>query len=144
MSISCCLDVLCYHPGGGSSEVTVFWWVPDGESSSEHAANIVRVLNSVEIRLPVYHMRQMRRDFYQKYGGLRGMSPIVLRFIYFDITGDATQMKASKAVDERMRLYPLEEVPEVANISSSCECRETRGIRRVLWTCRTGDSGLDC
>ena len=114
MSISRGLDVLRYDPGGGASAVTVLWWVPDGESSSEHATNIVCVSNSVENRLPVYHTRQMRRDFYQKYGGLQGMSPVVLRSIYFDITGDATQMKASKAVDERMRLYLLGELPEVA------------------------------
>ena len=44
------------------------------------------------------------------------MSRIVLQSIYIDVTGNATQLKTSEAVDERMRLYLLGELPEVVAV----------------------------
>lgn len=56
----------------------------------------------------------MKKEFYHKYGSLQGMSPVVLQSIYFDLTSDATQMKASEKIDERMTLYLLGELPAAA------------------------------
>ena len=106
--------MLRYDPGGGTVAVTVLWWVPDSESDSDHATQIVHVSKSVESCLPVYHTRQMRKEFYHKYGSLQGISPVVPRSVYFDLTGDATQMKASEKIDQRMKLYVLGELPETA------------------------------
>ena len=58
-SISRGLNVLHYNLGGGAAVLTVLWWVPDGESSSDHTINSVCVCNSVENCLPVYHTSKL-------------------------------------------------------------------------------------
>lgn len=114
LKISRPLDVLRYDPGGGSSAVVVLWWVPDKETESNHATHIARLVKLLESQLPVFHTRQMRRDFYAQYGRLSGMSPAVMRAVYFDLTGDATASTGcSPDVDQRMRLYILGELPEI-------------------------------
>ena len=115
LKISRPLDVLRYDPGGGSSAVVVLWWVPDKETESNHATHIARLVKLLESQLPVFHTRQMRRDFYTQYGRLSGMSPAVMRAIYFDLTEGATASTGcSRNVDRHMRLYTLGELPEIS------------------------------
>ena len=79
LKISRPLDVLRYDPGGGSSAVVVLWWVPDKETESNHATHIARLVKLLESQLPVFHTRQMRRDFYTQYGRLSGMNKLFMK-----------------------------------------------------------------
>ena len=64
--------------------------VPDKETESNHTSHIMRLVRQLESQLPVFHTRQMQRDFYAQHGRLSKMSPVVMRAIYFDLTDDAT------------------------------------------------------
>ena len=64
--------------------------VPDKETESNPSTYIVRLVRQLKSQLPVFHTRQMRRDFYTQYSRLWRVSPAVMRVIYFDLTEDAT------------------------------------------------------
>ena len=113
VKISVPLNVLRYDPGGGSSVVTVLWRVPLKETDGDHATNIVQLIKQIEPQLPVFHTRQMRQEFYSKYGQLTGMTPAVMRAVYLELTGDATT-RGSAEVDRRMQLYILGELPQIS------------------------------
>lgn len=66
----------------------------------------------------------MCRDFYKHYGGLRGITPAVMRSMYVELTGDTTESSATWLIDQLMHLYILGELPQteinMRHMNSGC------------------------
>ena len=75
------LDIMRYDPGGGAGCVVFIWKVPANTEVNvdTHATQVARLLSSLEAQLPPYHTRQMRKEFYNAYGRLSGLTPSAKR-----------------------------------------------------------------
>eukprot|EP00117_Sycon_ciliatum_P049112 scpid93926/ scgid34867/ len=68
LAVSVPIDVLRFDAGGGTSATVIIWRVSSDISESEHVGQIARLVKSLEPNLPEYHTRQMRKEFFSKYG----------------------------------------------------------------------------
>eukprot|EP00117_Sycon_ciliatum_P041383 scpid20457/ scgid30282/ len=108
------LDIMRYDPGGGRGCVVFLWKCPQSVevTSDAYATKVARILSSLEEKLPTYHTRQMRKSFFSSYSSLSGLTPVVLRSVYQELTGDVA-VSTNPAMDRRMQLYILGELPEI-------------------------------
>ncbi|KAL3875452.1 hypothetical protein ACJMK2_033399 [Sinanodonta woodiana] len=103
------VHMLRYDPGGGIGAISFIWRIPeDGMSSSEMFMRDNQVLHSLRSKLPEYHTRQMRQEFFNAYGNIAGtiIPPHILRSIYTTFTNDASADQ-NKEIDNRVRLSVL-------------------------------------
>ena len=84
--------------------VNIMWRGPDSELDiNEMMTQGARILKEVENQLPIYHTRQMRREFTSKFKKVGvDIPPHVVRNIYSELTGDATSDQ-NPSIDERVR-----------------------------------------
>ena len=54
----------------------------------------------------------MRKEFYNAYGRLSGLTPSVLRSVYQELTDDAAASQ-NPEMDRRVQMYILGEIPEI-------------------------------
>lgn len=105
---------LRYDPGGGLGIICYFWKVPEDISSEEIFLRDNKLLNILRPKLPEFHTRQMRREFYSMYENIAGIKipPYILRSIYANLTNDATSDQNSD-IDGRVRMSILGSDPEL-------------------------------
>ena len=102
-----------YDPGGNVGGVTVFWKVQDEQEPGDMMTKAAQILKSVESNLPVYHTRQMRRDFAKRVSIIDATVPKhLIRSVYAELTLDASADQ-SPAVDERVRQAILSGDPDL-------------------------------
>ena len=103
-----------YDPGSNVGAVSVIWKVPNERNSDELLTKGAQILSEIEDSLPVFHTRQMRRNFTNKVSKVQGLTvpKHVLRNIYTDLTGDATADQ-NKEIDERLRQAILGDDPDL-------------------------------
>ncbi len=91
-----------YHPGSNIDMLHYLWKAYDDDK--EGRSN--QVTSKLEKEMPVYHTREMRRQFHKRFGLVAKASPAVLTDMYQFLTGDgsAPPTKISKAVRQRLLL----------------------------------------
>ncbi|CAC5408779.1 unnamed protein product [Mytilus coruscus] len=111
LKLSVPIDILRYDPGGAVGGTIVVWRTPNERGQEEVMNASLKVFQKVKPLLPEYHTRQMRRSFVRSYCNLPTgdkISPAVLRFIYTDLTLDATENQ-NKGIEDRIRQAILSE-----------------------------------
>ena len=104
---------LRYHPGGSHHNVIILWKVPSERDSGEMLTTAAHLLATVEEKLPVYHIRQMRKDIANRFDLLNVVIPKhFIRNVYAELTLDASADQ-NPSVDERVRLAVLHCDPDL-------------------------------
>ncbi|POG72960.1 hypothetical protein GLOIN_2v1773072 [Rhizophagus irregularis DAOM 181602=DAOM 197198] len=103
-----------YYQGNYLGTVNYIWKVPvrsDHRSETENA----RIIAAINENLPKYYTRQMRKNALKEYSLFKKVTPVVLRTLYFDLTGDAstTNNVISKEIEERLRIMMQLEDPSI-------------------------------
>ena len=102
-----------YDPGSSCVVVVVMWRVPSNRTDDEMLTSGARVLMTIEDKLPVYHTREMRRSFGNKFKKIGVDIPRhILRNIYSDLTLDNSAYE-NPAVDARMKQAIISEDPDM-------------------------------
>jgi hypothetical protein len=106
--------LLKYDPGGGLGIIFYLWKVPRDLQSEKIFIQDNKVLSTLRSKLPEFHTRQMRREFYTMFENVAGIRipPYVLRSIYATLTNDATADQ-NPEIDERVRLSVLGSDPDI-------------------------------
>lgn len=114
IALSVDLHVLQYDPGAGLGALTFFWKVQDSMSTKDLHLTDNQVIHNLRPKLPEYHTRKMRLEFYSIYEKISGVTipPHILRSIYATLTGDATTDQ-NPAIDQRMRTAVMASDPEL-------------------------------
>lgn len=93
--------------------MSIFWKVPALRDPDDMMTKAVQILKRVEPNLPVYHTRQMRRDFAKKVSIIDSTVPKhLIRSVYSELTSDASADQ-NPAIDERVRQAILGEDPDL-------------------------------
>ena len=102
------LQMIRYDPG-----VDVLWRAPTEFDANEMMTQGARILKDVETHFPVFHTRQMKREFREncKIMGAE-IPPHEIWKIYSDLTGDASADQ-NPAIDERVRQAIIDDDPEL-------------------------------
>lgn len=114
LALSVDVHILHYDPGAGLGALTFFWKVQDNISSKDMYMIDNQVIHSMRPKLPQYHTRKMRLEFYSIYERISGINipPHVLRSIYSMLTGDASADQ-NPGIDQRMRTAVLASDPDL-------------------------------
>lgn len=114
LALSVDVHILHYDPGAGLGALTFFWKVQDNISSKDMYMIDNQVIHSMRPKLPQYHTRKMRLEFYSIYERISGINipPHVLRSIYSTLTGDASADQ-NPGIEQRMRTAVLASDPDL-------------------------------
>ena len=99
-------DVCLLSPGGSILNHTFLWRLPDDFTLEAVLSTNQQVVAKLTTNLPVYHTREMKREFVSHYGLLMaGVKPYVLRSLYHELTNDASGSRTSEEadIDERVK-----------------------------------------
>lgn len=89
--------------------------MPD-TSLDEAICNSQAAIEEIKVKLSVFHSRQMRREFVNKFGRVSSaVKPAVLRYFYHDLTGDSSgsKMSSQKELDDRVKQMTEMEDPYI-------------------------------
>eukprot|EP00117_Sycon_ciliatum_P050684 scpid23387/ scgid35748/ len=105
-----------YAVGGAVGTIVFFWLLPHECSPSDIATKSNMVVEKLRPSIPQYHTRQMRQNFTEMCSNITTISPIVRRYLYTCLSGDAStpETAVERDTEERMRLVVLGELPELA------------------------------
>ena len=106
------VDVYRYSLGGNVGTMVFMWKAPADRPPSEVATRTASICEALKKDIPQYHTRHMRAEFASQCAHLTGISPAVRRFLYGQLTDDASTSE-NPAVEERLHLVCLGELPEI-------------------------------
>ncbi|CAB4406022.1 unnamed protein product [Rhizophagus irregularis] len=93
-----------YHAGNYLGTTTFIWKIPIEVNDRTETQN-AQTLLSIQDLIPHYFTRQMRKNMLERYSLVAKVTPVLLRNLYHDLTGDATiaPNNITKELDERLR-----------------------------------------
>ena len=105
--------MFCYAPGGSVPNIYFIWKEPS--ESIELETERAHIQGRLMAEMPVFHTRQMRKEFQAKADLICNLSPAQVRNIYKELTGDesVSENTVSKEMDTRMRAVMLHADPDV-------------------------------
>ena len=86
------------------------------ESLEEAVCNSPGVTEELKSKLPVFHSRQMKREFVNKFERVSSaVKPSVLRYFYQNLTGDSStsETTSQKELDSRVKQMIEMEDPDI-------------------------------
>ena len=95
------VQVYKFNHGNYLGTLYFIWRLPDGELNMTASR---RAINSVDELVPVYHTRQMRKEFFSRFSTVAKLSPAVSREMYKFISGDASAVNDSVSAQVQDRL----------------------------------------
>lgn len=108
--------MLLTHSTGNNCGNSHFLWQVFDESLEEAICNSQGVIEEVKSKLPVFHSRQMKREFINKFGRVSSaVKPSVLRYFYQDLTGDSSTSETTsrEELDNRVKQMIEMEDPDI-------------------------------
>ena len=93
-----------YSFPGGPVHIYWIWRIYPEDKRSEGLQKHTKVTADLQIHIPVYHSRSMKRQFVALYGRCTGTKPVILRYIFRRLTGDqsVSQNLTAAEVDARV------------------------------------------
>ena len=117
-------SVLYTHSTGNNLGNLYFMWgIPEDESESELLTKSQAVVRKVELTIPSYHTRAMRKQFTHDFQLLVKVQPKVMREMYRCLTGDcsASHDADQAVIDERIqqivRLQDPDILPDLRHVN---------------------------
>ena len=94
-----------YTPRSNVGDYHIIWNVPSSISDISNSSDNLRI-EEVKKKIPIYHTRAMKKEFFTFYGRISPESkPNLLRSMYYALTKDssASQTTAEREIDERVQ-----------------------------------------
>lgn len=107
------VDMYTYDLGGSIGTMVFLWRIDGGADVNAQRTASLRVIEDLKPKIPQYHTEEMRRSFSAHCRDLSGIPPHVRRYMYAQLTGDASA-PSNPDIEYRMRMVVLGELPEVA------------------------------
>ena len=104
LSVMACLYQ--YSCGNAVGNFYFIWKIGEGDGDDMKMTHSNRLTATIKKEIPIYHTRQMRREFSMKFGSVANAKPVYLREIYRQLTHDASAPIniATSEIDERAKL----------------------------------------
>ncbi|KAI8517529.1 hypothetical protein Bbelb_035460 [Branchiostoma belcheri] len=105
LSLPMSVEVYTYKTGNNQGSLHFLWKVPakqeDRELNTTH-----KLIHQVEKDVPVYHTREMRKRFTERFSLVTNAKPVVLKEMYQFLTNDVAteECTASTAVRQRLKI----------------------------------------
>lgn len=102
LAVSQDVQLFSYSAGNYTGTLTFIWALPK-QSQDRSSIRSIEAHRACEARIPVFHTRAMRKEFFSRYANLSRLPPAVLRDMYRFLTGDSSKASdaRTKAVDAR-------------------------------------------
>ena len=96
--------LLTYLTGNNLGDYLHAWRIPSDEVMTTTTMKNHSVISDIESKLPIYHTRQMRKDFQEHVGRLCNVQPAVIRWMYCFLTGDSCAAVSARQADVDRRV----------------------------------------
>ena len=109
-----------HSTGNNLGNLYFMWGIPEEESESELLTKSQAVVRKVELTIPSYHTRAMRKQFTHDFQLLVKVQPKVMREMYRCLTGDcsASHDADQAVIDEQIvRLQDPDILPDLRHVN---------------------------
>ncbi len=105
-------ELYSYAHGNNLGSLRFIWRVPL-DLTKQDTYKAKSVMDTIEKGIEIYHTREMRRQFWNRYHLLAKTSPAVLIDMYQCLTGDVSSTSISQGVQDRLKLMLDSQDPDV-------------------------------
>lgn len=118
---------LTYTHGSYVGNCHFIWKPPEGAHENSCCTENLKLVEDIRQRIPVYHTRAMKREFYSYCGRITPKSkPYVLRAIYNALSGDESASRTTAESEMDSRISKVLEMEDSDIIVDLREC-DTNG-----------------
>ena len=114
MQLPFAVELYHFHRGGNLGTLWWIWRAPEDPVNTRQDAGM-KLIHQVTQDLKMYHTRAMRREFADRFKNVCSASPVVVREIYQELTGDSSAAPSAveKIVQARLQLALDTEDPDI-------------------------------
>ena len=102
------VDMYTYDLGGSIGTMVFLWWIDGGADINTQRTASLQVIEDLKQKIPQFHTQEMRRSFSAHCQDLSGIPPHVRRYMYAQLTGDASA-PSNPDIEYQLRMVVLGE-----------------------------------
>lgn len=106
------IEVFCYHYGNNLGSLWYAWRIPSDPAKYDPNKTQQKI-TQIKQNVKLYHSREMRRQFAERFGLVLNAKPSVITELYQFLTGDSSATSISDDVRRKLRFLLDSQDPEV-------------------------------